>query len=72
MYGNGVGTGPQIVMTQEKKAAVIQLVLRLGRTASIVVVVGATVLASVQFLTVAAAARAATVERVSVLFVPVL
>jgi hypothetical protein len=60
-------------MTQEKKEAVIQLVLRLGLTASVAVVVGTTVLTAVQFLAVAASAlTTAAAALVSVLCVPVL
>ena len=38
MYGNGAGTGLQIVMTQQQKVEATQLVLRLGLAASTAVV----------------------------------
>ena len=70
---NGAGTGLQIAIIQAQKEVVTQLVLRLGLAASTAVVVGASILASVLFLTVTTAALAsATTSLVSVLCVPVL
>ena len=71
---NGAGTGLQVSMMKIQKVEATQPVLRLGLTASTAVVVGAAVLASVQFLTVAANALATASAFLlgSAWFVPVL
>ena len=73
MYGNGVGTGRQVVMTQAQKEAVTQLAPRRARTASTAVVVGSAIRAAAPLLTVATSARTtAAASLVSVWCVPVL
>ena len=73
MYGNGAGTGLQIVTMQKQKEEVTQLVIRLGLDASTAVVVGIAIRTTVLFLAVRAAARTTVAAAmVSVLCVPVL
>ena len=69
---NGVGTGKQVVMTLKQKEAVNQLVPRRGLAASAAVVIGMTILTTVQFLSVAAAALSAAAPMAFVLCVPLL
>ena len=73
MYGNGAGTGKQMITIAKQKVAAIQRVPRRVLTASSAVVVGTTALAARLFLAAAAATPAtATLILVSGWCVPVL
>ena len=74
MYGNGAGTGLQIVTMQKQKEEVTQLVHRRVRlSASAAAVVGAMMHTTALFLSVASSTlTSSTATLVSVWFVPVL
>ena len=73
MYGNGAGTGGQVVITQAQKEVVTQLAPRRARAASDEVVVGATIRITALFLLVTTTTRTSAATTLAFVWcVPVL